>query len=392
MNEMTGLTPSQVYDLLVGHFKSGDLETVMYLEGHHGVGKTDIVLQAAIEVFAPEALKKLTPAMLLRKDPAELGFVFHREYPATKQVEDYTGVPFLDKETRRTVWGTPDFFPVTGKGELVFEELNQSTEEVLKAMFPMLQDKRIGSHILSPEVYLVVTGNPPNSIHHVADFPIALKDRMQRIGFVHSAKDWIRWAKSNDVHPAVVSFIEDSPTMLHVIPDDGSQGPTPRAWCAVSRQVYKLEKGFIKEYMLVELIKNRVGDKAATKFLGHLKNSFKRAVTAEELLEQYDKFLPRYKEQPAAGKAESIDLVMRWIETNITTLKEDSPQLQVIKDLFTNNTSNGILVAKVMAITQGTFNQLVQLGPNGVSIGQKLASIRRTAEQDGASKDMNKAK
>ena len=385
-NDMTGLTPSQVYELLVGHFKSGDLETVMYLEGHHGVGKTDIVLQAAIEVFAPEAMKKLAPAEILRLGPKDVPFVFHREYPATKQVEDYTGVPFLDKETKRTIWGTPDFFPLVGKGVLVFEELNQATEEVLKAMFPMLQDKRIGAHILSPEVYLVVTGNPPNSVHHVADFPIALKDRMQRVGFVHSAKDWVKWAKSHGVHAAVVGFIEDNPLMLHVIPDDGSQGPTPRAWCAVSRQVEKLEKGFIKEYMLVELIKNRVGDKAATKFLGHLKNSFKRAVSAEELLEDYDKYLPRFKEQPAAGKAESIDAVMVWVEKNIETLTKDSAQLMVVKDLFTAQTANGILVAKAMAITPETINKLVQLGPNGVAIGQKLASIRHTAEQDKTAK------
>ena len=381
-NAMTGLTPSQVYDLLVGHFKSGDLETVMYLEGHHGVGKTDIVLQAAIEVFAPEALKKLSPQEILRKDPAELGFVFHREYPATKQVEDYTGVPFLDHETGKTKWGTPEFFPLIGKGVIVLEELNQATEEVLKAMFPMLQDKRIGSHILSPEVYLVVTGNPPNSVHHVTDFPIALKDRMQRVGFVHSTKDWVKWAKSHGVHPAVSGFIEDNSTLLHVIPDDGSVGPTPRAWTAVSRQVEKFEKGFIKEYHLVELIKNRVGDKAATKFLGHLKNQFKRAVTAEELFVDYDKFLPRFKEQPAAGKAETIDAVMRWVETNIKTLNKDSAELKVIKDLFTAQTANGILVAKAMAISPDTINTVVQLGPNGVAIGQKLASIRHTAEQD----------
>lgn len=380
-NDMTGLTPSQFFDLCVGHFKSKDYETVLYAEGHHGIGKTDIILQAAIEVFAPEAMKKLSPTEILNMDTDKRGFVFAREYPATKQVEDYTGVPFL--KDGKTMWGTPAFFATEGEGVLVIEELNQATEEVLKAFFPLLQDKRIGAHILSPKVFLVVTGNPPNSIHHVSDFPIALKDRLQRVGFVHSAKDWVRWAKtSGGVHPAVIGFIDDNPTMLHVIPDDGSQGPTPRAWTAVSRQVYKMEQGFIKEYMLVELVKNRVGDKAATKFLGHLKNSFKRAVSAEELLEDYDKFLPRFKEQPAAGKAESIDAVMQWVEKNIESLNKDSAQLMIVKDLFTAQTANGILVAKAMAISPETINKLVQMGPNGVAIGQKLASIRHTAEQD----------
>jgi hypothetical protein len=100
------------------------------------------------------------------------------------------------------------------------------------------------------------------------------------------------------------------------------------------------------------------------------------------LLEDYDKFLPRYKEQPAAGKAESIDLVMRWVEANVASLTKDSAQLMIVKDLFVNQTANGILVAKAMAISPETINKLVQLGPNGVAIGQKLASIRHTAEQD----------
>jgi hypothetical protein len=118
------------------------------------------------------------------------------------------------------------------------------------------------------------------------------------------------------------------------------------------------------------------------KFFGHLRNTFKRAVTAEELLEDYDKWLPRYKEQPAAGKAETVDLVMRWVEANIDSLNKDSVQLHLIKELFVKETANSILVAKAMAISPETINKLVQMGPNGVTIGQKLASIRHTAEQD----------
>lgn len=387
-NEMTGLTPSQFREFLLGWMKSGNYTDVVYAEGHHGIGKTDIILQVAIDFYGTEEQKKMDPAKVMAMTNEERGWIFVREYPATKNVEDYTGIPFRDPVTNKTVWATPEFFPTCGKGVMVIEELNQATEEVLKAMFPMLQDKRIGSHILSPEVFLVITGNPPNSIHHVVDFPIALKDRMQRVGFVHFSKDWVKWAKSTNgaVHPAVISFIEDNPTLMHVIPDDGSLGPTPRAWTCVSRTCYAFEKKFLTEMMFMEALKNRVGDKAAVKFFGHLKNTFKRAVTAEELLEDYDKFLPRYKEQPAAGKAESIDLAMRWVEANVASLTKDSAQLMIVKDLFVNQTANGILVAKAMAISPETINKLVQLGPNGVAIGQKLASIRHTAEQDNGAK------
>lgn len=384
-NEMTGFTPSQFRKFLLGWWKSGNYADVVYAEGHHGIGKTDIVLQSAIEFFGTEEQKKMDPQAVLDMSNEERGWIFVREYPATKNVEDYTGIPFLRDGVTR--WGTPEFFPCAGRGVMVIEELNQSTEEVLKAMFPLLQDKRIGAHVLSKEVFLVVTGNPPNSIHHVTDFPIALKDRMQRVGFVHSAKDWVRWAKDKGaVHGAVIGFIDDNPAMLHVIPDDGSQGPTPRAWTSVSRATYAFEKKLIEEYQFLEAIKNRVGDKAAVKYFGHLKNAFKRAVTAEELMGEYEKYLPRYKEQPPAGKAESIDLVMRWLENNIKSLNKDSVELNGVKDLFINHTTNAMLMAKAMLVTPETINSLACMGPNGIAIGQKLASIRHTAEQDNTKK------
>ena len=81
---------------------------------------------------------------------------------------------------------------------------------------------------------------------------------------------------------------------------------------------------------------------------------------------------------------------MRWVETNIKSLSRDSEQLKTIKDLLTNQTANGILVAKAMAISPETINVVVQLGPCGVAIGQKLASIRHTAEQDSNKDDADK--
>ena len=381
---MTGLTISQNKKFLIGTFKSGDYETVIYLEGHHGIGKTDIAWQAAREVFQTEAQKSMSDYDLMNMSDEERGWVFIREYPATKNVEDYTGVPHYDAATGFTIWGTPHFFPTKGRGVMVIEELNQATEDVLKAMFPLLQDKKIGSHKLSPEVYLVVTGNPPNSVHRVVEFPVALKDRMQRMGVVHSAPDWLKWARAAGekiVHPACISYIEDSPTMLHVISDDGEQGPTPRAWVAVGRQLMKFEKGLIEEYMLIEAIKNRVGGKAATAFFGHYRNKFKRAVTAEELLTKYEEFLPRFKAQSAAGKTDSIDSVMQWIEANVGTLSKDSAELGVIEDLFTKNTPDAVLVAKAMGITPETLNKLAALGQSGIKIGHKLAAIRFQATQ-----------
>jgi hypothetical protein len=402
-NEMVGLTPSQFAKFMCGMFLSGDTRDNIYAEGHHGISKTEIIVQCAIAVWGTPEQKNMSVDELLRMTDDERGWVLRREYPATRNVEDYTGVPYL--RDGRTIFGIPQFVPTNLKlpGVLVIEELNQATEEILKACFPFLQDRKVGDFILPNGVFLVVTGNPPNSIHHVTDFPIALKDRMQRMGFVHHAKDWIKWARGGSLedvvsklrekaakfvlslsraHDSVISFIEDNPNMLHVIPDDGSIGPTPRAWCAVSRMVEKYEAGLIEEYMLVEAIKNRVGDKATARFIGHFKNYAKRAVTAEELLTKYEEFLPRYNEQSPAGKAESIQSVMSWMEKEVKNLTKDSPELAILSDLFTNHAGESLLMAKSMTADTDQLNILIQLGPHGVAVGKKLASIRHKAEKD----------
>ena len=75
-NEMVGLTPSQFQQFLLGWWKSGNYTDVVYVEGHHGIGKTDSVLQVAIEHFGTEEQKKMDPQKVLDMTNEERGWVF----------------------------------------------------------------------------------------------------------------------------------------------------------------------------------------------------------------------------------------------------------------------------------------------------------------------------
>lgn len=401
-NDMTGLTYSQVHELVMGFLKSGDTKTVLYIEGHQGIGKTELLMHCIAEHFGG---KDWADKDLRAYAQNELPFFYGQEYPATKQVEDYTGIPFnVDGRTR---WTCDERFPLKAKaggenpkGGYVLEELNQATEEVLKAMFPLLQDKQIAGHVLSPDVHMFITGNPANSIHHVVEFPPALKDRMQRIGMVHSTKDWLEWAREKGgIHEAVTSFIEENNSMLWMMPEDGGVGPTPRAWVSISDSVKKLEKKFIKEYMLVELLKNKVGDKVATKFLGYLKNEFKRAVTAEELIEKFDELLPRYKKQHAAGKAETVESCIKWIEKAMLDVagksKEEidkvgaSKAMEVLVTTLKDHTPAAVMMAKIITMDQKAANTLAICKPHGMALIQYAVGVRVKAMR--AQQDADKA-
>ncbi len=392
-NGMTGLTYKQVKALVMGFLASGDTDTVLYIEGHQGIGKTELLMHCIGEFFGGTEWAKKDLRKYTQK---ELPFYYGQEYPATKQVEDYTGIPFnVDGRAR---WACDERFPLKGSGPdgvdlvggYVLEELNQADEQVLKAMFPLLQDKQIAGHVLSPRVHLFITGNPANSIHHVSDFPPALKDRMQRIGMVHSATDWLEWARESGIHEAVTAFIEENPSMLWMMPEDGSAGPTPRAWASVSSTLHKLDKGFLKEYMVVELLKNKVGDKVATKFLGYFKHEFKRAVNAEDLFASWDTALPRYKKQHAAGKAETLDSCLKWVTERVKPIigktkaaldvLGGSTEMAHIAELMVEHTPEAVFMTKFLTLEQEVGNTLAACAPNGQKLIRHAIGIRLKAD------------
>ena len=75
----TGLTNSQVMKLMTGFFLSGDVRDNLYLEGHHGIGKTDMIVQAAIAVWGTAEQRKMPVEVLLRMTDEERGWVLRRE-------------------------------------------------------------------------------------------------------------------------------------------------------------------------------------------------------------------------------------------------------------------------------------------------------------------------
>lgn len=380
MDAYTGLTPARLKSTLLAWFKSGDTKTVMFVEGVHGIGKTDILVEAALEHFMTEELKKLSPQEILALTEDERGFVLEREYPATKQVEDYTGIPYV--KDGKTVWALPNCFSANKDaiGLLVIEELPQASEEIMNAFFPVFQDKKIGDHRLPRNVFIAVTGNPSNGVYNVKELPVALNDRVQKIGCVHSAKDWITWAKKNGINKGVIGFIQEYPRMIHVMQDDGTKGPSPRAWVAVARHMDGLEKGIYEEYMVVEFAKHQLGIKASSKFFGHYKHNFKKAVTVDELLKDFPTYSEKYKGQSSAGKVESMEGVMDYINDKVDSL--DMKTLNIFSEVLCTMTPDSVLVAKTRSLDKEVINKLVTLGPAGVKIGHKLAAIRTKATND----------
>lgn len=98
------------------------------------------------------------------------------------------------------------------KGIIHFDELAQASKEVQEVLYSLFYDRRIDDRKLSDGALIVISMNPPQvSDYMIAKLSKALVDRLALYKVVSTADEWLRWAKDNNVHPSLYSFVVSSP-------------------------------------------------------------------------------------------------------------------------------------------------------------------------------------
>jgi alkaline phosphatase D len=251
--------------------------------GRHGIGKSEIVHSLANEL--------------------ELGFVDLRL--GQMEVGDLIGLP--SKENGRTVWLKPSWFPVEkSRGVLFLDELNRARLDVLQAIFQLVLERRLHTHILPQGWKIVCACNPSGSDYFVNELDPALLDRFLHIQFRPETSEWIGWGKETGrIREEVSNLIARYPHLL------GSQGeeipleilPSPRSWEMLSRVLDGLEDG-----LWFECAMGLVGREAAVAFLESLKRDLEKSVPAEAILADYPKVREKIRKF-CQGKKARLDLL-----------------------------------------------------------------------------------
>ena len=96
------------------------------LVGRHGVGKSELIKQAALEL----GISYLVLDLSLMEPP------------------DLTGLPFLREG--RTFYAPPASFPTDGTGLLAFEELNRCQQYMMAPCLQLLTERRLNAYELPP--------------------------------------------------------------------------------------------------------------------------------------------------------------------------------------------------------------------------------------------------
>ena len=256
------------------------------LVAKHGVGKSSIVKQVAEEL--------------------EVDFFDVRLSQC--EVGDIKGLPFLNEESRKTEFLKPYWWPTDpdSKGILFFDELNRASKDVLQAVFEICLDRRLDGEKL-PDGWRVVAAINATDDYDVVELDPALLDRWFYIDFLPTTKEWTKWASASDVHPAIVDFIMQNPTMLDPPIGNLEAGkiyPSRRSWAQFNDTISQL--GLWEnpdEGLLTQVTKGWLGPTISIMFPKFFMNDFAR-LKADDILDNFEDV--RHKVEAACNDIESV--------------------------------------------------------------------------------------
>ena len=186
-----------------------------------GVGKSDIVYQAAHEAGLP--CRSLLGTQIAP--------------------EDVSGVPRIIGE--RSVFCPPRILlPERPEPFCLFlDELPACAPDVQKAFYSLLLERRLGEHALPPGTWVVAAGNRLQDRALVRAMSSALVNRVTILQIRHDVDEWLAWAQRAGVRREIRSFITTVPdALMRPVPADPVPFSTPRSWSLLSRALDLAEK------------------------------------------------------------------------------------------------------------------------------------------------------
>src|ERR1700692_3879984 len=188
------------------------------ITGAPGIGKTDIVLQAAVEANAESVIM----------------------HPVVSDPTDFKGMPWvLNDEATFLPFGDLQKLISAKKLTMCFiDDIGQASPAVQAAVMQLLLARQVNGHKISKHVVFVAATNRRTDRAGVSGILEPVKSRFTTIVElgVH-VDDWCQWAASANLAPEVIAFIRFLPALLSDFKARAAlhNSPSPRTWSAVSR-------------------------------------------------------------------------------------------------------------------------------------------------------------
>ena len=286
----------------------------VFLYGPPGIGKTAVMEQIANELNI--GLVSYSMTHHTRQSAIGLPFIAKKTFDE----KEYSVSEYTMSEILASVY---DYIEKTGKKEgiLFLDEINCVSETLAPSMLRFLQYKTFGSHEV-PKGWIVVTaGNPPEYNKSVREYDIATLDRIKKIDVEASYDVWKEYAINNNIHPAILAFLDIKKNCFYSIENtpSGKRFVTARGWEDLSRIMCLYEK---KNLIIdAHLIEQYIQSPSVVQDFSNYYSAFKKLkdfLNTERILNGYfDNIL--IEETKALGVSEKLGLIN--ILSDCTTLK-----------------------------------------------------------------------
>ncbi len=256
----------EVKELVVRHYAKKEPLLIL---GTTGIGKSQLVRQAAIEIAQKEGLK-YSEGWSDINNPNCFCLIDLRVSDMDRT--DLSGYPVPDMENKTMQYFGFEGFPKNGKGIIFADELNLAPTSVQKAMYALILDRKLHGYYL-PEGYVIVAaGNTFEDRADIMALPGPLEQRFSIITLdPPETEEWLEWAGEHKIDPRIMTFIKRLPDRLFKYSADlmMTTQPIPRQWEHLSHLIEDEESiDFIKNLAIA-----RVGMGAGIEFYNFLKLS-----------------------------------------------------------------------------------------------------------------------
>lgn len=147
--------------------------------------------------------------------------------------EDIIGIPQIQEDV--SVFLPPKMIARKEPYVLFLDELNACSQEVQKAFYSLIHERRIGEYHLPEGSVIIGAGNRAQDSAIVKTMSSALINRMFHVQLKADARQWIKWAQNETLHPWVIDYIIQRPDHLFAEPPRTEEPfSTPRSWHMLS--------------------------------------------------------------------------------------------------------------------------------------------------------------
>ena len=166
--------------------------------------------------------------------------------------EDIIGVPRIRDEVSEFL--PPKMIARKEPYVLFLDELNACSQEVQKAFYSLIYERRIGEYHLPAGSVVIGAGNRAQDSAIVKTMSSALINRMFHVQLKVDVKQWLNWAYDAGINPWVIDYINARPEHLFSQPSKSEEPfSTPRSWHMLSDLL--TEYGFGKNTNSNELLR-----------------------------------------------------------------------------------------------------------------------------------------